>query len=165
MKSFVTDYNFKTIEVVEQIPVTSHEQIQQELEKAVANGWEGLMLRKDGFYEGERSKNLLKVRAFIDREFEVKSIVTGPFQIVNTKTNCPETITTMTSVMIEYKGCEVSVGSGFSLEQRKQFFTDPSLIVGKNITVKYFSESRNEQGGYSLRFPIFKYLCGEERDI
>ena len=33
---------------------------------------------------------------------------------------------------------------------------DPHAYIGKIIVVKYFEETRNERGGLSLRFPIFK---------
>ena len=67
--------------------------------------------------------------------------------------------------MIEHKGHTVRVGSGFSIEQRQEFHKSPKKILGKQITVQYFEETENEKGGISLRFPTFKILHGEERDI
>ena len=54
------------------------------------------------------------------------------------------------------------VGSGFSLEQRQAFKNDPSLIVGKVVTVSYFEETKSD-GAVSLRFPILKTIHGDRR--
>lgn len=53
-----------------------NEYILNKLDEVVKNGYEGLMLRQDCFpYEdGKRSKSLIKVKKFIDEEFEVFDI-------------------------------------------------------------------------------------------
>ena len=43
----------------------------------IAQGYEGMMIRLDGFYEHKRSKNLLKMKTFQDAEFEILDIVEG----------------------------------------------------------------------------------------
>ena len=69
----------------------------------------------------------------------------------------------LSQVWIEHKGHKVKVGSGFTQEQRLQY-TDGS-IVGKVITVQYFEETNNQEGGISLRFPTVKIIHGEKRDM
>ncbi len=82
----------------------------------------------------------------------------------------------MAIIQIEHRGTSVSVGSGFTPEQRVEFAKDPSRIVGKVVTVEYFDESKTTAGGgsarngektevYSLRFPRIKQIWGEQRDI
>lgn len=130
--------------------------------EAKENGWEGLILRKDAGYKGKRSRDLLKVKEFFDAEYKVLDTEVGPFRI-----NTPEgekTIETMTAVIIEHKGCKVSVGSGFTLDERYEFYKDPNKIVGKIATIQYFEETSNDKGGVSLRFPTFKYLHGDVRN-
>lgn len=39
-------------------------------------------------------------------------------------------------VTIKHNGVEVSVGSGFSVEERLRYGADPQLIIGKEITVQ-----------------------------
>jgi DNA ligase-1 len=56
----------------------------------------------------------------------------------------------------------VDVGSGFSMEERMLFKADPSLIIGKTITLKYFQESQDENGKLSLRFPTYKGIRNYE---
>ena len=57
-----------------------------------------------------------------------------------------------------YKGkeCDVEVGTGINDSDRKLIFDNPSLVVGKVITIKYFEVSKDSKTGkYSLRFPSF----------
>ena len=37
-------------------------------------------------------------------------------------------------------------------------------IVGKTITVQYFEETKNQEGGVSLRFPTVKHIYETKRD-
>lgn len=152
---------FKTLRVLEQIGYNK-ETFDKMQATARKSGWEGLMLRKNCEYKGKRSRDVLKVKEFYDYEYTVLGIEIGPFRI-----NTPEgekTIETMTAVNIEHKGYKVSVGSGFTLQERKEFYKDPSKIVGKVIGVTYFEETDNDKEGISLRFPTFKCLYGDKRN-
>ena len=40
---------------------------------------------------------------------------------------------------------------------RKFFIDNPNEIIGRVVVISYFEESTNEQGGVSLRFPVFKW--------
>jgi len=124
--------------------------------------WEGLMLRANEPYKGKRSKDLLKYKSFFDDEYEVVDIEMGPFRYVKNSAEHEETM--LSCVTIKHKNHDVRVGSGFSIEQRQDFYKHPKKILGKIITVQYFSESENQDGGISLRFPTFKYLHGDNRD-
>ena len=73
-----------------------------------------------------------------------------------------KTIETMTNIIVDYKGFNVSVGSGFSLSERNEYYNDPELIKNKIVTIKYFEETKNDQGGLSLRFPTFKGIRNYE---
>ena len=57
----------------------------------------------------------------------------------------------------------VRVGSGFTATERDVFWRNPEKIVGKIVEIQYFEVSQNEKGGYSLRFPIFKWVR-EDKD-
>ena len=124
--------------------------------------WEGLMLRANEPYKGKRSKDLLKYKSFNDDEYEVVDVEMGPFRYVEDGREAEDTV--LSCVTIKHKGYNVRVGSGFTIEQRKEFYANPKKILGKIITVQYFSESKNQDGGISLRFPTFKYLHGDNRD-
>jgi DNA ligase-1 len=70
----------------------------------------------------------------------------------------------LSNIIIEHKGYRVSVGSGFSKEQREYYLTRHEELIGKTVTVQYFEESQNQMGGYSLRFPVVKHIYENGRD-
>lgn len=125
--------------------------------------WEGLMFRKNVGYEGKRTSNLLKYKMFMDEEFKVLAVEEGDAQeLINGKM---EKIKCVGSLVIEYKGNKVNVGTGLSLEQRKRWYKHPEEIIGKTITVKFFEPTQNQDGSWSLRFPVLKTVYEGERDI
>lgn len=150
-------------EYLEQQKIKSKSQIEDMMKKAAKCGWEGLILRKDVGYKGKRSSDLLKIKKFFDDEYKVIDIETGPYPISNSG-GIEEYENVVTRVNILHKGNIVGVGSGFSLKQRREFFKDPSKIIGKIITVQYFEEIETN-GEFSLRFPTIKVIHGEERDL
>ena len=156
-KGLVFEYGqLKSIELVKHERVINEEDVLSILDVADEAGWEGIMIRKNATYKGKRSNDILKCKKFIDDEYIVKDIETGPFRIIDKGTGLESEIITMTNVIIEHKGNPVSVGSGFSIGDRQVYHNDPSKIVGKEITVQYFEESKDKTGKFSLRFPVFK---------
>ena len=125
------------------------------------SNWEGFMLRKDVPYEGKRTKNLLKVKKFYDAEYEVIDYDTDLAEVV--RDGRSETIEMLSQVWIEHKGHKVKVGSGWSQDQRLKYMD--GSIVGKIITIQYFQETTNQEGGISLRFPTLKVVHGEKREV
>ena len=154
-------YNFKAqqlncIDVLEQWKVESEGHFQELAELATKNNWEGLMLRKDCEYKGKRSNDLLKVKKFFDEEYVVKGVENAIHRIIVNGKEVEEEM--LSNVIIEHRGCEVGVGSGFDQEERKKYFKNPELIIGKTITVQYFEETINQDGCHSLRFPVVKHI-------
>jgi len=135
--------------------VTSKEVFDKWLAKARAEGWEGLMLRKDVPYKNGRIAELLKVKDFQDAEYVVEGIEAGKLPYSDGGEGCE----CLKTIWIKHKGCRVDVGSGFTNDERIEFYENPSLIVGKVVTIAFFEESSNENGGVSLRFPTFKGIC------
>ena len=157
------DRDIDTSEVLrylDQYVITDGRHFDKWAQMATDNNWEGFMLRKDTFYEGKRSKNLLKVKKFHDAEYTVKAVDFDRMRIV--KDGREEYLDMLSQVWIEHKGYEVKVGSGFSQEQRLKYTQEP--IVGKTITVQYFEETTNDKGGISLRFPTVKHIYEGKRD-
>lgn len=150
------------LSILEQTLVKDKNHLSSLLKDAAINEWEGIMLRKDCVYEGKRSKNLLKCKSFQDGEYEVLETENGPFRLVMDGKEVEEEM--LSCVTIMHKGYPVRVGSGWSVEQRREFYKNPEEILGKKITVQYFQESFNEKGEISLRFPTIKIVHGEERD-
>lgn len=154
--------NIKHIRAVEHFDYTE-EEFKKWQQKVIDNGWEGLIARKDVKYENKRSKNMLKIKSFCDAEYEVLGVEEGVQQeVIN---GVSKQIKCIGSLIIEHKGNKVNVGTGLSLEQRKRWYTNPEEIVGKIITVKYFEETKDQNGEYSLRFPVLKTIYDGKRDI
>ena len=151
------------LSVLDQERIKDDEQFAAWLARANKEKWEGLMLRADEPYKGKRSKDLLKYKSFNDDEYEVIDTEMGPFRYVLNGKEHEETM--LSCVTIKHKGYPVRVGSGFTIEQRQEFYKNPNKILGKIITVQYFEETKNQDGGISLRFPTFKILHGSERSI
>lgn len=143
--------------------------------KSEDEGWEGLMLRKDDVYRGKRSNDLLKVKNFETEEYKVKDVCFGDIMVINEVTGLQETIETLVSVVIEHEGInkktkkldkrDINVGSGFSQRERRMYYDDPKRIKGKVISVQFFEKSYSKDGKESLRFPTFKGVHGEKREI
>lgn len=132
------------------------------------------------------SRNLLKLKQFQDAEFVVQGVMVGSMRLP-LHGHFEERDNVLTSVVIVHRGTKVRVGSGFSAEDRIRFGKDPSLIVGKTITVKYYEESKaltkgdngstadgeqdhdtddDQSGLWSLRFPTVKAIYEDgPRDI
>ena len=149
--------------VLEQEVIRDDNHFNEWIAKSTKNKWEGLMLRADEPYKGKRSKDLLKYKSFFDDEYEVIDAEMGPFRYVLNGKEHEETM--LSCVTIKHKGYDVRVGSGFSIEQRQEFYCNPCKILGKIITVQYFEETKNQDGGISLRFPTFKILHGSARTV
>lgn len=150
------------ITILKQERITSQEQFDKWTNLVSENGWEGFMLRKDAPYKAGRTKELIKVKKFMDAEYVVEGIKSG--------TACynedgMKEYDIAAALIIKHKGNIVQVGSGLSKEQRIAWFKDPSQIIGKTITVQYFEETQDSKTKqYSLRFPVLKYVYDEGRD-
>jgi DNA ligase 1 len=155
-------HTYSVLGLLGQIPLKNTAEFDEWQEKAKDGNWEGFMVRRDTTYKGKRSKELLKVKKFSDAEYKVIRIESGPFRTLNEGVEVEEIV--LSNVIIEHKGYEVSVGSGFSLDERRKFHNNPNEIVGQEITVQYFEETTNKQGTISLRFPTVKAIYKGGRD-
>jgi DNA ligase-1 len=152
-----------TIQMLPQLPFT------EEMFGAMS----GLMIRKDAPYQGKRSNDLLKVKKFETEEYKVEDVVFGPIMVINEDSGLQETIEALVSVVINHKGLNtltnaedtkvINVGSGFSQQERVEFYNHPERIKGKVISVQFFETIRSKDGKESLRFPTFKGIHGNKR--
>lgn len=164
MLKMIEGNTFKTLKILKQELLTCQADFDR-WENYVATGnWEGFMLRKNEEFKTGRIKTLLKVKKFKDAEYDVKDV-----EIADMTTAEPGvgnvTYTGVKSLIIEHKGNRVNVGSGLTKEQRKEWYADPSKIIGKTVTVKYFEETKNQNGTWSLRFPVLKAVYENGRTV
>ncbi|RSH93601.1 hypothetical protein EHS25_006246 [Saitozyma podzolica] len=161
--------------------------VQGMVHRAADKGWEGLIFRADRPYKGTRSFVLIhqrrtasdhsprlslthspdirKFKQWQDAEYVVTSLDTSRMRLAIDGVFAEHEA--CSNVWIKHKGTPVSIGSGFTAEQRLAYAKDPSLIVGKEITVEYFSESEaaGRPGALSLRFPRVKKVWEGKRDV
>ena len=143
------------IDVVHMEKIESQEQFDALFKESQAKGWEGLVIRKDDTTICKRSDSMLKCKAFKDEEYIVEGLEVGPFRVVKNGKEVEE----------EVMGNRVSVGSGWSLEQRRYYKEHPSELIGKTITVQYFEETKDKDGNINLRFPVCKVVYENGRNV
>ncbi|MEY8736393.1 ligase [Lactobacillus sp. AN1001] len=117
-------------------------------------GWEGLMINlANGLYVTKRTSDLLKVKDFYEADVLVKDVFEGTGKYAGT----------LGGVIIDYKGYDIRVGSGFSDDERERYWNNEDEIVGKIIAVQYFEETNNQNDdSISLRFPTFKGIRADK---
>ncbi|MBC8715762.1 ligase, partial [Staphylococcus pseudintermedius] len=122
-------------------------EIQRVQKKMEELGYEGTMLDDiNAYYTTTRTKTLLKFKTFYSADLKVLRVVE---HIRGGK---------LGSIVVEYKGNELYVGSGFTEKQRVKYWQEPELIINKIVEVGYFEESSDIDGNLSLRFPTFKQI-------
>lgn len=120
-------------------------------------GDEGIMLNEAAApYEVKRSKYLLKVKNTEEYDLRITGWEYGTVETAN-EFVCG-------SLILNYKGFEVSAGSGLSREQRIDIMNNPEEWIGKICTVQCFGESKNKKGGTSLNSPVFICLRDDKEE-
>lgn len=109
---------------------------------------EGVMVNREDFYYCKRCNSLLKV----------KSMNTCDLKIIGFESGLGKNENTLGSLIVDYKGYELRVGSGYSQEMRDEIWKNQENLLGRIVEVQYFEESKNQNGGLSLRFPVFKCI-------
>lgn len=143
----ISELDLKNIEVVPLVyEGTDKLKIQELLNKADSNGWEGLMLNKDTKWKNKRNNGILKVKTFKHADIICTDIIEGDGKYKGT----------LGLIKCDYKGFKLGVGSGFTDEQREYYWTHKDEIIGKIVQIKYKGETKNKQGGLSVQFPIFQ---------
>ena len=155
--------NQDSLSVLEQHVVSDDDHFAKLKADAEKEGHEGVMLRKNVGYEGKRSQNLLKVKKFFDAEYKVERVDFENHRVI--REGKEVVIPMMAQAYITHKGYEVAVGSGWNQEQRIKYNANPDLIIGKEITVQYFEETKNQKGELSLRFPTVKHVFENGRNV
>jgi len=119
-------------------------------------GEEGVMLNIcDAPYVCKRTNNLLKVKVFQDCDLKIVGYQEGTGKFAGT----------LGALIVDYKGNQVGVGSGLSDEQRDEFWSNQSKYLNRVVTVQYFEETNDSEGNKSIRFPVFKELREEGKEV
>ena len=136
----------RKIHYVETQEVANRADAEAVFQRYLSNGAEGIILKaRDGIWENKRSRSQIKFKGEFDCSLRVVACQPGTGKYAGLLgaivcTTADEKLT-------------VSVGSGFTDEQRRDF-ADGSL-VGQIVSVKYNAKICNKTGEWSLFLPIF----------
>jgi DNA ligase-1 len=127
------------------------EKIKQYEQECVKLGFEGAMYRNcfHGYENGKRSKNLLKVKSFIDAEFKVVGWKKAKDVVM--KGSAGGDVPVFTCVMPDGKQ-QFDVLAPGTVKEKKAFMTNIGDWIGKQLTVKYFELTDDGVP----RFPVAK---------
>lgn len=134
---------------------TDQTQIAYWLDWAVAEDKEGVMINLDVPYQRKRHRGILKVKRFYTMDLTIIRCEEGSGRLAGT----------LGALVVDYKGNEVNVGSGFTDEQREDFWTHRDELPGVLCEVKYKEISADKKtGAESLQFPIFVSLRADKEE-
>lgn len=135
---------------------TDQSKIDEYLEQMVREDKEGLMLNLDVPYKCKRHSGILKVKRFYTMDLPITAYEEGSGRLAGT----------LGAFVLEYKGNEVRVGSGFTDEQRIEFWENREALPGTLCEVKYKEISYDKNtGAESLQFPVFICLRTDKDDV
>tara|TARA_R110002110_G_scaffold3043_2_gene15442 strand:- start:494 stop:1336 length:843 start_codon:yes stop_codon:yes gene_type:complete len=125
LQALVKKADSRHLKLVEQKPASSHSALMADLDRVVAKGGEGLMLkRRDSRYKAGRSDDLLKVKTYEDAEAVVVEHLAGKGRLQGM----------MGALQVELpNGRRFRIGTGFSDELRAR-----PPAPGTRITFKYY---------------------------
>lgn len=129
--------------------------IPQFLHKMNSEGKEGLIANLDTPYQCRRNSGILKIKQFHTMDLPIIRCEPGTGELSNT----------LGSFIVDFKGNEVGVGVGFTMEQRLDFWRIRDKLRGKLVEVKYKEVSANAHGGQSLQFPVFLSLRTDKQEV
>lgn len=117
---------------------------------------EGVMLNDcSAPYVCKRTNYLLKVKVFQDCDLKIIGFQRGTGKFENT----------LGSLIVDYKGNQVGVGSGLTDELRKEFWDHQDQYLNRIVTIQYFEETCDSQGTLSIRFPVFIELREDGKEV
>ena len=128
---------------------TDQSVIPELLDRMVREDKEGLMVNLDAPYKRARHKGILKVKRFHSVDLPILRCEEGGGRLSGT----------LGAFVLSFDGNEVSVGSGFTDAQRRDFWDRREELPGTLCEVKYKEVSADKHtGAKSLQFPVFLSL-------
>ena len=130
------------------------------MKKMVAEGYEGVMIKDPNApYECKRTTSWLKMKPFIEVSLAVTSVEEG------TGRNQGKLGAVVCEGEDDGKRIVVNVGSGFTDEQRAEFWEARDTLVGQIVEVRAdaATQSQDNDQVWSLRFPRFLRFRGFTR--
>ena len=147
-------------ECIDVLPVlymgTDQSKIGELLKRMVSEDKEGLIVNLDVPYKRKRHSGILKVKEFYTMDLPIIECEEGSGRLVGT----------LGAFVLNYKGNEVRVGSGFTDKQRDAYWRRREELAGVLCEVKYKEISSDKNtGAESLQFPVFLSLRTDKEDV
>lgn len=126
------------------------------------NDWEGLVLKDTSkLYEHKRCKSWLKVKQMETYDLTIIDTFEGENSLIGKLGGFIAEVT-----LPDGKFVHTKIGSGFSLENREEFWSIRESLIGKNIEVQGFELTTNDKSkDYSIRFPVFKGFIEDGKEL
>lgn len=135
---------------------TDQSKIPELLDQMVREDKEGLMVNLDVPYKRKRHNGILKVKRFYTMDLPIVECEEGSGRLEGT----------LGAFVLDFKGNRVRVGSGFSDDQRMEYWNRRDELAGMLCEVKYKEISGNiATGAASLQFPIFVSLRTDKNEV
>jgi DNA ligase-1 len=125
--------------------------------EAIEAGYEGIMIKDpNAMYECKRSASWLKQKPFIEVSLTVTAVEEG------TGKNEGRLGALICEGEDDGKVIHVNVGSGFTDDQRTEYWSDKDTMLGQIVEVRADAATRSQDSEdiYSLRFPRFLRFRG-----
>lgn len=144
-------------EVVHMDTVAGRKRFREINADAIARGYEGIMMKDlDSPYECKRTDSWEKMKPFIEVSLNIVECEEG------TGKNVGKLGAFVCEGVDSGKKIRVNVGSGFSDDQRDDYWKNRTTLIGDVVEVRADAITQNQNGDYSLRFPRFKNFRGFE---
>ena len=149
LRETIQQLNIENLSVVDMFyEGTDQTQIWKWLDYAEEHDLEGVIVNLDTPYECKRTKSLIKVKRFYTLDLQVIGYEEGSGRLSGN----------LGSLVVDFKGNNVKVGSGFDDNTRKELWNMRDELIGRVIEIKYKEVSKDKKTGLeSLQFPI--YIC------
>ncbi len=135
---------------------TDPNKIDEWLAYADSHDYEGCMVNKNAPYQCKRTTNLIKIKSFKHSDLRIINCIEGDGKYKGV----------LGAFVVDYKGNTVHVGSGFSDQQRVDYWEDRENLIGKICQVKYKETSKDKNTGLeSFQFPVFEMLRSEKDEV
>jgi ATP-dependent DNA ligase len=129
-------------EIVSSYPTFDHHQRNDLYSHFLSQGHEGAIVKNpQGLYVPKRSKDWMKMKVVEDADLEVFELIEGEGKYQGM----------LGAAVVYFNGVRVFVGSGFSDEERRDFWNNPDQIMSKTIEIQYHEVTPDG----SLRHPRF----------
>lgn len=157
LKNKIQKNGTQNIEVVQMVyEGTDVNDVYDWLDYAVRHDWEGLVVNRQVPYRRTRHNGCLKVKRFYTVDLRITAIEEGQNRLAGT----------MGALVVDYKGNELRIDSGFDDATRAAVWANPDNYIGKIVECKYKEVTMDKKTGLeSLQFPTFVRFRDDKNEV